>query len=67
MLPTVQSIIHAEGVPRLRLRLRFDQEDVRFELRKVRCGLPTILQESRREPANERFVLKSSIEVETIG
>jgi hypothetical protein len=65
MLPTVQSIIHAEGVPRL--RLRFDQEDVRFELRKVRCGLPTILQESRREPANERFVLKSSIEVETIG
>src|SRR5882757_6520227 len=24
-----------------RLRLRFDQGDVRFELRRVRCGLPT--------------------------
>src|SRR5258708_14394668 len=23
-------------------RLRFDQDDVRFELRRVRCGLPTI-------------------------
>jgi hypothetical protein len=22
-------------------RLRFDQDDVRFELRRVRCGLPT--------------------------
>ena len=35
--PSVQSIIHAEGVP----RLRFDQDDVRFVLTRVRCGLPT--------------------------
>jgi hypothetical protein len=35
---SVQNIIHAEGVP----RLRFDQDDVRFVLRRVRCGLPTI-------------------------
>jgi hypothetical protein len=38
--PSLQNIIHAEGVP----RLRFDQDDVRFELRGVRCGLPTIRQ-----------------------
>jgi hypothetical protein len=30
--PSVQNIIHAEGVP----RLRFDQDDVRFVLRIVR-------------------------------
>ena len=38
MLPlSVQKIIHVEGVP----RLRFDQDDIRFALRRVRCGLPT--------------------------
>jgi hypothetical protein len=44
-------------------RLRFGQDDVRFELKGVRCGLPTILQESRRGPVNERiglWVLKNS-------
>jgi hypothetical protein len=41
--PSLQNNIHAEGVP----RLRFDQDDFRFELKGVRCGLPT----NRPEPA----------------
>jgi hypothetical protein len=32
--PSVQNIIYAEGVP----RLLFDQDGVRFVLRRVRCG-----------------------------
>jgi len=37
--PSVQSIIHADGV-----RLRFEKDDVRFELGRVRCGLPTSME-----------------------
>jgi hypothetical protein len=40
--PSLQNNIHAEGVP----RLRFDLDDFRFELKGVRCGLPTIRPKS---------------------
>jgi hypothetical protein len=37
-------------------RLRFDQDDVRFELGRVRCGLPTTQELSVRcPPANFRI------------
>ena len=57
-------------MPRLRLRLRFDQDDVRFELRRVRCGLPTT-QEQTRDNNNacpiKQFFVRMLIELAASG